>query len=195
MAGPAPLIAPPDGWLAHAFWHNLDLELHARQVGMTAACVCLALLVIGRALLPASDRSRVRLGVLFVLTYIMLVFAKAGMLAAGQDAGYATMHLIALIALYWGMIGLFGLFFFDIIGRRFGVPKILRDLVITILSVMIMVTLLSRAGRELSRHRGDVGGGDGGGGAGAAGHAGQLDLGHRAADRVFDLDRRLDPHR
>jgi small-conductance mechanosensitive channel/CRP-like cAMP-binding protein len=140
------LIAAPDGWQAHAYWHNLELELHARQLGLGAACVCLALLVAGRALLPPSDRSRVRLGLLFVLMYLILLFAKAGLLAAGQDATYATLHLIALIALYWAMIGLFGLFFFDIIGRRFGVPKIMRDLVITIMSVLIMVTLLSRSG-------------------------------------------------
>jgi small-conductance mechanosensitive channel/CRP-like cAMP-binding protein len=56
---------------------------------------------------------------------------------------------VALIGLYWAMIGLFGLFFFDIIGRHFGVPKIMRDLVITILSVAIMLTLLGRAGVNL----------------------------------------------
>jgi small-conductance mechanosensitive channel/CRP-like cAMP-binding protein len=152
MAGPAllttttPMVSVPDGWQLHAYWHNLDLELHVRQLGLAAACVCLALLLGGRALLPASDRSRVRLALLFVLTYLMLLFAKAGLLAAGQDATYATIHLISLIALYWAIIGVFGLFFFDIVGRRFGVPKILRDLVVTVLSFVILVTLLSRSG-------------------------------------------------
>ena len=55
------MIAAPAGWQAHHFWHDFDLEAHARELGITAAFVCLALLVLGRALLPVGERGRVRL--------------------------------------------------------------------------------------------------------------------------------------
>lgn len=146
MAWPAAMIAPPDGWQPHQLWRDLDLELTLRQPGIAAACVTLALLVTARALLPATDRPRVRLAILFVVLYLALLFVKAGLLEAGLVGGYGTAHLFGLVALSWGVIGAFGLFTFDIVGRRFRLPRILRDLTVTLASLVTMVLLLSRSG-------------------------------------------------
>ena len=140
------MIAPPTGWEAHHYWRDLELELQGRQLGITTACVCLALLVIGRALLPVADRGRVRLGLLFVFAYLALLFVKAGLLDGALDSAYCTAHLGALIALAWAISGTAGLVLFDLVGRRFAVPKILRDLSVTIASAVAMVMLLSRSG-------------------------------------------------
>jgi len=140
------MIAPPTGWEAHRYWHDLDLELYAREVGITAACVCLALLMLGRALLPVADRGRVRLAIFFVLTYLILLFVKAGLLNSGLDGAYASAHLGALVALAWGITATSGFILFDLAGRRLHIPKILRDLSVTIASAVAMVLLLSRSG-------------------------------------------------
>lgn len=137
------------GWEGHRYWHNLQLELSTRQVGIATACVCLALLMLGRALLPVADRGRVRLTVFFVLTYLLMLFVKAGLLAGNMDAAYATAHLAALVSLAWGITGAAGLLTFDLIGHRFRIPKILRDLSVTIASAVAMVMLLSRSGVNL----------------------------------------------
>ena len=149
MASPTAMIAAPDGWQAHRFWHDLDLELHARHLGITAGCVCLALLILGRALLPVADRGRVRLGLFFIFAYLLLVVVKAALLNVGMEGAYATTHLVALIALAWGITGASGLVTFDLIGHRFRVPKILRDLSVTIASAVALVMLLSRSGVNL----------------------------------------------
>jgi len=117
-----------------------------RQVGIAAAAVCLALLMLGRALLPVADRGRVRLAIFFVLTYLVLLFVKAGLLNVGMEAAYGTAHLAALVALAWGITATSGFVLFDLGGRRLHIPKILRDLSVTIASAVAMVMLLSRAG-------------------------------------------------
>jgi small-conductance mechanosensitive channel/CRP-like cAMP-binding protein len=143
------MIAPPIGWEAHHYWRDLDVELHARQIGITAACVCLALLMLGRALLPVADRGRVRLALFFVFTYLTLLFVKAGLLNVGLEGAYATAHLGALVALAWGITGTVGFVLFDLVGHRFNIPKILRDLSVTIASAVAMIMLLSRSGVNL----------------------------------------------
>jgi small-conductance mechanosensitive channel/CRP-like cAMP-binding protein len=143
------MIAAPSGWEAHHYWHDLELELATRQPGITAACVCLALLILGRALLPVADRGRVRLAIFFVLTYLLLLFVKAGLLNVGLESAYSTAHLGALVALAWGITGTGGLVLFDLVGHRFRIPKILRDLSVTIASAVAMVMLLSRSGVNL----------------------------------------------
>src|SRR5437773_8128595 len=143
------MIAPPIGWEAHHFWHDFEVEAATRQGGIAAACVCLALLFLGRALLPVADRGRVRLTIFFVFTYLVMLFVKAGLLSAGMDSAYMTSHLAALVALSWGITGTAGLMTFDLIGHRFHVPKILRDLTVTIASAVTMVMLLSRSGVNL----------------------------------------------
>ena len=140
------MIAAPSGWEAHHYWRDLDLELHTREIGLSAACVCLALLILGRALLPVADRGRVRLGMFFVLGYLLLLFVKAGLLDVGLDSAYATAHLGALVALAWGITGTAGFVMFDLVGHRLRIPKILRDLSVTIASAVAMVMLLSRSG-------------------------------------------------
>src|SRR3954452_20372661 len=136
------MIAPPSGWEAHHYWHDLDLELHTRQVGITTAAVCLALLVLGRALLPVADRGRVRLAMFFVLAYLTLLFVKAGLLNVGLEGAYSTAHLGALVALAWGITATAGFVLFDLAGRRLHIPKILRDLSVTIASAVAMVMIL-----------------------------------------------------
>src|SRR6185369_16425680 len=140
------MIAPPSGWEAHHYSHDFFLELYVRQVGIAAAAVCLALLMLGRALLPVADRGRVRLAIFFVLTYLVLLFVKAGLLNVGMEAAYGTAHLAALVALAWGITATSGFVLFDLGGRRLHIPKILRDLSVTIASAVAMVMLLSRAG-------------------------------------------------
>ncbi len=140
------MIAPPEGWQAHQLWHDLDLELHARQLGITAACVSLALLVLGRALLPVADRARVRLALFFVSLYLALLFVKAALLDAGLEGAYCTAQMVAQVAVAWAVIGTVGMVAFDLVGHRFRVAKILRDLSVTIASAVAMVVLLSRSG-------------------------------------------------
>ena len=137
------------GWEGHRYWHNFQLELSTRQAGIATACVCLALLVLGRALLPVADRGRVRLALFFVATYLLMLLVKAGLLSGGMESAYATAHLVALVALAWGITAVAGLLIFDVIGHRFRVPKILRDLSVTIASAVAMVMLLSRSGVNL----------------------------------------------
>lgn len=149
VSSPTAMIAPPDGWQAHRFWHDFDLETHVRHVGLTAACVCLALLLLGRALLPVADRARVRLTLFFVLVYLVLLFVKAGLLNVGMEAAYGTAQVGAAVALAWAIIGTAGLITFDLAGQRFRVPKILRDLSVTIASLVALVMLLSRSGVNL----------------------------------------------
>jgi small-conductance mechanosensitive channel/CRP-like cAMP-binding protein len=145
MASPAMIAAPP-GWQAHRFWHDLELELHTRQLGLTVACVALALLVLGRALLPAADRARVRLAIVFVATYVLLLIVKAALLNVGMEAGYATADLAAAVALAWAVAGTSGFLLFDLLGRPLRLPTILRDLSVTFASATALVVLLSRAG-------------------------------------------------
>src|SRR2546423_1605051 len=143
------MIAPPIGWEAHHFWHDFQVEAATRQGGIAVACVCLALLFVGRALLPVGDRGRVRLTIFFIFTYFVMLLVKAGLLAGSMDAAYSTAQLTALVALSWGITGTAGLMTFDLIGHRFHVPKILRDLTVTIASAVAMVMLLSRSGVNL----------------------------------------------
>jgi small-conductance mechanosensitive channel/CRP-like cAMP-binding protein len=140
------MIAAPAGWEAHHFWHDFDLEAHTRELGITAAFVCLALLVLGRALLPAADRGRVRLAIFFVFTYLTLLFVKAALLNVGMEGAYCTAQLGALVTLAWAITGTAGMVLFDLIGRRFQVAKILRDLSVTVASFVAMIVLLSRSG-------------------------------------------------
>ncbi|MGZ3425417.1 MAG: cyclic nucleotide-binding domain-containing protein [Polyangia bacterium] len=106
-------------------------------------------MILGRALLPVADRGRVRLAIFFVLTYLLLLFVKASLLNVGLENAYATAHLGALVALAWGITGTAGLVLFDLAGHRFRIPKILRDLSVTIASAVAMVMLLSRSGVNL----------------------------------------------
>src|SRR6476469_8667989 len=143
------MIAPPTGWEAHHYWHDFQLELVTRQVGVAAAAVCLALLVLGRALLPVADRGRVRLAIFFVFAYAALLFVKAGLRTVGLEGAYSTAPLGALVALSWVITATFGFILFDLAGRRLHIPKILRDLSVTIASAVAMVMILSRSGVNL----------------------------------------------
>src|SRR5438132_1497281 len=45
------MTAPPAGWAAHDFWHDLHLEVAAHREALAVAALFLLMLVIGRALL------------------------------------------------------------------------------------------------------------------------------------------------
>ncbi len=143
------MITTPPGWQAHRLWHDLDIEIHDHRLGVTIACVCLALLVLGRALLPVADRSRVRFAVFFVSVYLVALFVKAALLNIGQESSYWIVHLVATVTLAWAVVGVSGMLTFDLVGSRFGVPKILRDLFVTIASLVTLVMILSRSGVNL----------------------------------------------
>jgi small-conductance mechanosensitive channel/CRP-like cAMP-binding protein len=142
-------VAPPDGWLPHRFWHNFDLETQAHLHGLGAACVCLVLLVLARALLPPADRSRARLGIFFVAVYFVLFLVKAALLYGGLDNVFNDVQLASTVLIAWAIIGTAGLLSFDLVGARFGVPKILRDLSVTLASLVALVVTLSRSGVNL----------------------------------------------
>jgi small-conductance mechanosensitive channel/CRP-like cAMP-binding protein len=109
----------------------------------------LTLLVLGRALLPPTERPRVRLALIFVAVYLLLVVVKAALLNVGMEDTYAIAQLVAVVALSWTIIGAASLVIFDLIGRQLGVAKILRDLAVTVASLVTLVALLSRSGVNL----------------------------------------------
>src|SRR5689334_15706745 len=136
MTGPAPMVAAPDGWHPHQLWHDLELELHARHAGLAAAFLCIAVLILGRAALPSSERWRVLIGLAMVALYLVLLPVKAALLATAMDALYCDAQLVALVALAWAVVAAAAVILFDLVGRRFGVPKIVRDLVVIVGSMV-----------------------------------------------------------
>ena len=143
------MIAPPTGGKLIISGTISTSRPIREQVGITAAFVCLALLVLGRSLLPPADRGRVRLAIFFVFAYLTLLFVKAGLLNVAMEGAYSTAHLGALVALSWAITGIAGMVLFDLLGHRFRVPKILRDLSVTVASAVAMVMILSRSGVNL----------------------------------------------
>jgi small-conductance mechanosensitive channel/CRP-like cAMP-binding protein len=140
------MTAPPIGWATHDFWHNLHLEISAHQESLAVAALFLLMLVIGRALLPPADRVRLRLSLVTLIFFFLALPARAGLLTFGLETAYAGLKLAAVIALAWGIIGVGGLIIFDLIGRRFGMPKIFRDVIVSVVSAVAMVLVLSRSG-------------------------------------------------
>jgi small-conductance mechanosensitive channel/CRP-like cAMP-binding protein len=140
------MSAPPDGWVPHDFWHNLRVDIGAHQGMLLTGALFLLMLVIGRALLPKGDRVRLRLALGALILYFLAVPVRAGLLAADLPAAYGGVNVASIIALSWGIIGAGGLVLFDLVGRRFGVPKIFRDVTISVISLIAMVLVLSRSG-------------------------------------------------
>src|SRR5437588_5912703 len=95
------MVQPPSGWQPHDFWGDLSLVAGSQRPGLAAASVFLALLVVGRALLPAADRPRLRMAFTFFALYFVLLPVKAGVLAAGMESFYPTTQLLATVALAW----------------------------------------------------------------------------------------------
>jgi small-conductance mechanosensitive channel/CRP-like cAMP-binding protein len=149
MAPSESMIQAPAGWQTNGFWANFGLETADHAEALAAASVCLVLLVIGRALLPVADRQRLRWSFFMIVMFAILLPARIAFLTLGLDSIYFACKLAALVALAWCIIGVAGLLTFDLLGKRFGVPKILRDLTTTIASIVTLVMLLSRSGVNL----------------------------------------------
>jgi small-conductance mechanosensitive channel len=140
------MTAAPEGWAPHDFWHNLHLDVAAHREALAVAALFLLTLVIGRALLPPADRVRLRIALLALTFFFVVVPVRAVLLTFGLENAYADVRLAAMIALAWGIIGVGGLVVFDLIGRRFGVPKIIRDVIVIVVSLVSVVVVLSRSG-------------------------------------------------
>jgi small-conductance mechanosensitive channel len=146
MAAAPTMIDVPEGWQLHDFWGDLLLDLQKHDTAVALALVFGALLLLGRALLPPGERKRLRLALAFFILFFLLWPVRAIFLARGAPGYYPPFQLAAAVLLAWGIIGVGGLVFFDLLGRRLGVPKILRDLAIIVSSVVALVTILSRSG-------------------------------------------------
>jgi small-conductance mechanosensitive channel len=141
--------APPPGWHLGDFWGDLVVVVGAQKGAIAAASVFLALLVVGRALLPAVDRKRLRMPFAMFTLYFLLLPVKAVLLSRGLESTYTTVQLTATVALVWGMVGIGSLLLFDLLARRLAVPKIIRDITTIILSLVGLVTVLSKSGVNL----------------------------------------------
>jgi small-conductance mechanosensitive channel/CRP-like cAMP-binding protein len=145
LSAPA-MLEPPAGWQPHELWENLHRDAGAHRTSLTLAVAMTALLILGRALLHAEDRHRLRIAFGCFALYFLAWPLRALSLSNGDLSHYSTLALAANVLLAWGAIGVGGLLVFDLIGKRAGIPKILRDLTITIASVAALVVLLSRSG-------------------------------------------------
>jgi len=143
------MLDPPAGWQPHALWENLRLEAAAHRSSLTLALAMSALLILGRALLAAEDRKRLRIAFACFALFFLGWPLRALALSNGDLSHYEWLALAGSVLLAWGAIGVGGLLVFDLIGKRARLPKILRDLVITIASAAALIILLSRAGVNL----------------------------------------------
>jgi hypothetical protein len=125
------MTAPPAGWLPNEFWHDLHLEVADHREALAVGALFFLLLVIGRAFLPPADRPRLRIALLALICFFLAVPIRGALLAAGLQTAYTGVRLAAVIALSWGIIGVGGLIVFDLLGRRFGGPKIFRDVIVS----------------------------------------------------------------
>jgi small-conductance mechanosensitive channel/CRP-like cAMP-binding protein len=143
------MLEPPAGWQPHEVWGNLALDVGAHRSSFTLAIAMAALLILGRALLAAEDRKRLRIAFACFIMLFAALPLRAVCLSRDDVGHYGTLVLASNVLLAWGAIGVGGLLVFDLMGKRAGVPKILRDLTITIASVAALVVLLSRSGVNL----------------------------------------------
>jgi small-conductance mechanosensitive channel/CRP-like cAMP-binding protein len=148
MTAPA-MLDPPAGWEPNGFWNDLSLDLEAHRSSLLVAAAMLSLLLLGRSLLASSDRRHLRISLAFLLLFFILLPIRALVLYVGDAGHYRTFLLISTVMLAWGTIGVGGLLIFDLIGKRLGIAKILRDLTITICSIVALMIILSRSGVNL----------------------------------------------
>jgi small-conductance mechanosensitive channel/CRP-like cAMP-binding protein len=140
------MTTPPLGWAPHDFWHDFHLELSTHEEALAIGALFFLMLVVGRALLPPADRPRLRIALGALIAFFLSVPTSAVLLTLGYESAYFGVRLAATIALAWGIIGVGGLLTFDLIGRRFGIPKIFRDVIVSLVSLVVLFSLLSRAG-------------------------------------------------
>ena len=143
------MFHPPSGWHVHDFWGNLAVVAHGHSTALSLAIAAAALLVLGRALLPSTERVRLRIGFATLIVYFGSLPLRAALLSNDLETYYDEAQLIGTVALSWAIIGAAGLLVFDLVGRRLGVPKILRDLTVLIANAIVLVVLLREAGVNL----------------------------------------------
>ena len=144
------LLHPPAGWRLDAFADNLSLELRAHPVAVGTAIALVALLAVGRLLLPVQAGSRLRAALLLLCIYVASLAGRAELLALGHDGdAYGWLALAGALSLSFGIISVVGLIGFDLIARRLGAPRIVRDITIAVASGIVTFALLARSGVDL----------------------------------------------
>ena len=133
-------------WAPDDFWHCLRVEVADHKHALAVGALFLVVLVVGRAMLPPGDRVRLRIALAALIFFFFALPLSAFLQAVGLEGAKSGVRLAAVIALAWGIIGAGGLIFFDFLGRRFGMPKIYRDITITTISVVTLVVVLSHSG-------------------------------------------------
>ena len=150
MGSADPLLSPPPGWRPGAFFEDVGCELHAHAIAAGVAMALLVLLAIGSALLPAQARPRLRKALVLFCIYALSILARAELLSLGVSGeGYGWLAMLGVMALSFGIISVVALIVFDLLARRFGVPRIMRDITITIAAAVMFGSLMSRSGISL----------------------------------------------
>lgn len=143
------MLKPPVGWQVGDFWGDLVLDARGHTTSLVLGGIFALLLMAGRALLPPADRKRLRLAVFFFIAFFVSVPVRALLLTWDLEEYYGGAALTGDIMLAWGIIGVGGLLFFDLLGRRARAPKIIRDVTISVASILSLLVLLSRSGVNL----------------------------------------------
>jgi len=117
-------------------------------VGATLALLALPIL---RWLAPRSRRHRGGPARLFLGLAILLALSAIGVGTMGAASPGNILQLISLLALILGLVGMGGLFVFDIVlpRLRIDVPSIVRDLVLVTIGVAIGMGFLRLAGLDV----------------------------------------------
>src|SRR5262245_57045381 len=123
----ATFLSPPPGAQPGEFFANLTAELHQHSWAFGIAIALLLLLALGTVLRPAQARPRLRTALLLFCVYVLSIVARAETLTL--DAPIETYRWLALLgsmALGFGIISVSALILYDLLARRFGVPRIMR---------------------------------------------------------------------
>ncbi len=144
------LLAPPEGDLRAQFGAAIVAELSAHSHLAASAAVLFVLVVLGRLTLTGNARQRLRTWQGFAIFCAICVIARAELLALGvRDGAYTWLALGGAISLVLGLIGMVALLFFELGGRWFGVPRLVRDISTVIACAVGLVLVLSHAGVNL----------------------------------------------
>ena len=145
-----PLLTPPAGWHPGGFGANLRLVVQAHPAVVGTAIALLVLLVIGSVLLPTAQRPRLRAALLLLGVYAFAVIGRAELLSYGTvGSAYTWLSILGMAAVSLGFISVGALILFDLLARRFGVPRIMRDITIVIAVAIVFGSIASRAGVSL----------------------------------------------
>jgi small-conductance mechanosensitive channel/CRP-like cAMP-binding protein len=117
-------------------------------VGATLALLALPVL---RRLAPRSRRHRGGSARLFLGLALLLAAAAIGLGAMATVSPGNVLQLFGVLALMLGLVGLGGLFVFDVVLPRLGidVPSILRDLILLAVAVALGMGFLRLAGLDV----------------------------------------------